>query len=150
MPESLYHPENTAARELLRGFIQRASDADFRQPMPAGWTVSGVLAHLAFWELRALTLLRKWQVEGISPSAVDIDVINETARRLCLAMEPSAAAELLQQSAAELDALIEQLDPDFIAQVETHGKTVRLNRASHRRAHLDEIHRALGWPPVEG
>jgi hypothetical protein len=117
--------------------------------MPGGWTVSGVLAHLAFWELRALTLLRKWQAEGITPSVVDIDVINESARRLCLTVEPRAAGELLLQSAAELDELIEQLDPDFITQVETDGKTVRLNRSLHRREHLAEIHQALNWPMDE-
>jgi hypothetical protein len=37
-----------------------------------------------------------------------------------------------------------QLDPETLADVETNGQTVRLNRAAHRQEHLGQIEQALG------
>ena len=53
--------ENTALRKLVEGL----SDDDLRTPMEAGWTVAAVLAHLAFWDQRAITLIEKWKQEGV-------------------------------------------------------------------------------------
>jgi hypothetical protein len=111
--------------------------------MPAGWTPAAVLGHLAFWDQRALTLIRKWQQEGITPSLNDTDVVNEASRPICLAVAPQAAIQLFIRVAEELDAVIAAMDPSFISRIETDGKTVHLNRAEHRRMHLQEIKEIL-------
>lgn len=147
MANSPYHQNNAAMLERLREFAARATQADLCHPMPAGWTVSAVLAHLAFWDTRAITLIRQWQAGGITPSPIDVDVINEVSRPLCLAIEPRAALELTLRCAAEVDALIEASDPAFLRQIETDGQTVHLNRGEHRRTHLTEIYQVLGWAP---
>jgi hypothetical protein len=134
---------NARSNEALRKFVKGLSLDDLRVPMEAGWTVSTVLAHLVFWDQRAITLIEKWKREGVGDSAVDTDVVNETARRLCLAIPPAEAAELCLAVADEIDRLITGLGPDMVEAIQTRGKTVRLNRADHRRTHMAEIERAL-------
>jgi hypothetical protein len=136
--------ENTVEREHLASLINRLTDDELNHPLEAGWTVSGVLAHLAFWDLRARILLRKWQKEGIRPSPIDVDIVNEATRELCVAISPRIAAQMAISAAEALDREIERLDPAMLSDVETKGKTVLLNRATHRREHLSKIERALG------
>jgi hypothetical protein len=66
-----YVEANAREREHLAALADRLTDVELSRPMEAGWTAAGVLAHLAFWDLRALALLRKWQSEGIGPSPMD-------------------------------------------------------------------------------
>jgi len=127
----------------LRELIGKLSDQDLRAPMPAGWTVASVLAHLAFWDQRAITLIEKWKSEGISPSPVDSDVVNEVARKLCLAIEPRRAAKLAVETAEEVDKVIAGLTPEMAAAILAKGLNVKLNRADHRRAHMGEIEKVL-------
>lgn len=143
-----YTHDNSAGRERLDALVARLTGEQLAHPMPAGWTVSAVLGHLAFWDLRAIVLLEKWQQEGIGPSPMDTDVVNEASRKLCLSISPRVAAQLALDTAAVLDGKIERLDPQFIAAVERDGTTVRLNRGRHRQTHIDEIESALGVRPV--
>jgi len=54
-----YVQGNTSEREYLVSLVNRLTDDELSCPLEAGWTVSAVLAHLAFWDQRALTLLKK-------------------------------------------------------------------------------------------
>jgi len=139
-----YTQNNRAARLELTALIERLSNEQLALPLDAGWTVAGVLAHLAFWDQRALTLLARWQAGGIGPSPIDVDVINEATRPLCIAIEPHRAAVLTVAAAEAIDQAIEQLPPAFMAQVERDGPTVHLDRAAHRREHLRHIAQSLG------
>ena len=72
-----YVAQNTAQRDRLSEFVERASDKELEAPMPAGWTVAAVLAHLAFWDQRIVVLVDAWQRAGATqvPSTVaDHDV----------------------------------------------------------------------------
>jgi hypothetical protein len=135
---------NTAEREHMKTMAAGYSDAELSRPMDAGWTAAAILAHLAFWDARAITLIRKWQKEGVGESPVDTDVINEATRGLCLAIPPRAAAALALEKASELDATIEKLSPEWVERIATIGTTVHLKRFQHRKEHLGEIEKALG------
>jgi hypothetical protein len=139
-----YVQENAIEREHLKASVSKLSDEELSRPLEAGWTVSAVLAHLAFWDQRALVLLGKWEKEGIGPSPIDVDIVNEATRIHCLAIPPQTAVEMAINSASAIDAEIEHLSPDMAAAIEATGKTVRLNRAQHRREHLSQIEKALG------
>ncbi len=136
--------DNQTEREHLTRLVNQLSDEQLTHPMPAGWTVAAVLAHLAFWDQRALVLLEKWDREGIGPSPIDTDLVNEVMRTLCLAIPPRQAAQLAIDCAARVDHTIERLSPQMVANVEQRGGTVHLKRADHRRTHLGEIERLLG------
>ena len=56
-----YVTENSAQRARLRALVDRLTDAELARPLDAGWTVAAVLAHVAFWDQRALTLIERWE-----------------------------------------------------------------------------------------
>ena len=145
MPDKSYVDENNKERERLSNLINRLKPEDLTHPMEAGWTVSAVLAHLAFWDLRASLLIDKWKIEGIETIPWDIDMVNDTTVPFLLAIPPRTAAELAIKFATEIDHKIEQLPDTFVKEIEINGKTVRLNRANHRRGHLDDIEKVLGF-----
>ena len=136
--------ENDIERQHLTDLANQLSDEQLSHPMQAGWTVSAVLAHLAFWDNRALVLIEKWQKDGIGPSPMDTDLVNEVVRRFLMEIPPRKAAKIAMASAAAIDQVIEQLSPEMTTAIDTIGKTVHLNRAEHRRLHLDEIEKVLG------
>jgi hypothetical protein len=143
MPEFDFVAKNNTERKNLVALARGLSVEDLRHAMPAGWTVSAVLAHLALWDLRALTLIQKWKNEGVTPSPIDTDVFNEATRRLFLAIEGQAAVELACSAAEEVDQAIAQLSPEMVNSIQTIATNVRLERAAHRRLHIGEIQQAL-------
>jgi len=143
-----YIARNDAERARLRALVARLSDADLARPMPGGWTVAAVLAHLAFWDQRIMVLLERWEQ---SPSAVppvineaDVDWVNDAAKPHFLAMPPRRAAELAVAIAEAVDAKVAALPDDLLARNEAAGKPLFMTRAEHRKEHLSEIEHALG------
>ncbi len=135
--------DNARENAHLMHLVEGLSDEDLRLPLEAGWTVSAVLAHLAFWDQRAITLIGRWKMEGVGPSAMDTDVVNEATRPLCLTIPPRQAATLAMAIADEVDKIIAGLAPEMVEAIQTKGTTVKLRRADHRRSHLGEIEKAL-------
>jgi len=143
-----YIARNDTERTRLRALVARLSDTDLARPMPAGWTVAGVLAHLAFWDQRALALLER-DLPSKSAAAPglrdeDVDWINDAAKPLCLALAPRRAADLAVAIAEEVDRKVAALSEDFITRNAAAGGPVNLDRAEHRREHLREIDQHLG------
>jgi hypothetical protein len=144
-----YVTENNEQRARLRALVERLSDGDLARPLDAGWTVGAVLAHLAFWDQRALILIERWEKEGArtpppSISEKDVDWINDSAKALCLALPPRAAARLAVATAEAVDRRVEALSSELVAANTAAGSPLNLLRAEHRREHLDEIEHAFG------
>jgi DinB superfamily len=138
---------NDTERARLEALVKGRSDADLGRAMPAGWTVASVLAHLAFWDQRALVLLERWEKEGVEPppeAAADVDWINDAAKPLFLALPPRRAAEVALAVAEAVDHKVATLADDLVARNAATGNRVNLTRAAHRREHLDEIEQVLG------
>jgi uncharacterized damage-inducible protein DinB len=141
-----YIAENNSQRQRLRALAEKLTDEQLRQPMAAGWTIAGVLAHLAFWDQRIIVLLEHWE-QGKAPrshDAEDVDWINDAAKALCLALPPRVAAQLALSTADAVDRKVEVLTDSRLAANEAAGHPLNLLRAQHRREHLDEIEQALG------
>ena len=141
---------NDAERERLRALVARLSDQELSRPMPAGWTAAALLAHAGFWDARAIFALEKWAMTGVEPPPGDFEPddvawINESAKPLCLALPPRAAAELALRLAAEADAKIKSLSDELVEKIRVVGP-FSISRAEHRREHLDDIERAFGAP----
>ena len=138
---------NDAERERLRALVTRLSDDDLRRPMPAGWTVAALLAHVGFWDARAIYALGRWAL-GLEPSPGDYEPddvgwINDSAKPLCLALPPRDAARLALRLAEEADGKIAALSDELVAKISEMGP-FNISRAEHRKEHLDDIERALG------
>lgn len=139
--------ENAKSRQRLETLVQDMSDEDLARTTPYGWTVSALLAHLAFWDQRVLVLLRRWERQGVDPSPIDPDAVNDALMPLCLALEPRSAVALCLSSAKAVDAEIESVGADMVYAIQASaGAQFRLSRAIHRTGHLDDIERLLTTP----
>jgi hypothetical protein len=143
-----YVSENQAALERLRALVDRLSDEELLRPMEAGWTVAGVLAHLAFWDYRIVTLLDQWGPDGHGtllpgPDESATHWINDAGKPLCLALPPRVAARVAIDAAMAADQRVAGLSEAQLAANRAAGGPISVLRAAHRREHLDEIERAL-------
>ena len=138
---------NDASRKRLEALVRRCSDADLAKPMPAGWTVAAVLAHVAFWDERVTLLAERWERQGLAPAPLieaDVDWVNDAPKPMYLAVPPRRAAELALAAAETVDRKVAALSDEMIARNVSAGSPLNLLRAEHRREHLDEIEHVLG------
>jgi hypothetical protein len=143
---------NEESRRRLLDLVDRLTDDDLALELDAGWTLGAVLAHIAFWDQRALTLIGRWSEDGVGPSPVDADAINDACRPLLRRLPPAAVRDLVRDSAAAIDAAIEGLTPSQMVDIQEHATQFHPCRGTHRNAHLDEleIHLARRGRPVRG
>jgi hypothetical protein len=139
MDDRSFVAENAKERERLRRLVERISDHELSQPMWEGWTIAAALAHLAFWDQRALALIKKWKISGVASSPIDDDVTNDSILPLCLAIPPRVAAMLAVSAAKAIDLELEKADEDLFREIWHLGERFRLYRSDHRKLHLDQI-----------
>ena len=138
-----YSQPNKVERDHLRAVVARLSDAQLALPAGAhGWTVGGLLAHVAFWDRRAVVLMERWKKGSLGSPPGDVDVVNDTIRPFLVALPPRRAAELALETAEAIDNEIDSLSVDMLERVEANGQP-RLDRASHRADHLEQIEKAI-------
>jgi len=145
MADRSYIAENDHEQRRLEALVGKLDDAALSRPMPAGWTVAGVLAHLAFWDERAVVLCAQLARGAPLPAmhGADVDWINDAAKPTQLALAPRRAATLAVESARAADQAVAALSDELLAKNAAAGSPIYLLRAEHRREHLDEIGRAL-------
>ena len=135
--------ENTRERERVRRLVDRISDKELSLPLWEGWTIAAALAHLAFWDQRALVLMKKWKISGVVSSPIDDDVTNDSILPLCLAIPPRVAARLAVTATEAIDLELEKVHEDLISDIWQLGERFRLYRSDHRKLHLDQIESLL-------
>jgi len=154
-PDRSYVAENEAQLTRMRDLVESMSDAELAEPMEAGWTVAGVLAHLAFWDQRIVILVDRWGADGKGtppdfprldpPPGSDaedaVDWINDAAKPLALALPPRIAAQVAVEAAAAADTRVAELSDELLAVNERTGLYINPSRGEHRREHLDDIER---------
>jgi hypothetical protein len=142
-----YSQQNAESRRHLEVLARQLSDQDLIRSTDYGWTVSALLAHLAFWDQRMLMILRRWLTEGFDNSPIDSAVVNDSLRVICHALEPRTAVELCLSSAEAVDAEFDKLTPELVKQLEDHAAATqtqfRMNRALHREDHVKDIEALL-------
>jgi len=140
-----YIAENDRERHRLEALVDKLDDAALSRPMPAGWTIAGVLAHLAFWDQRIVTFIEllKRGVTIPMENPVDVEWINEAAKPAQLALTPRRAATLAVVTARAIDQAVATLSDELLAMNAVAGSPINLLRAEHRREHLDEIEKVL-------
>ena len=139
-----YSAKNKLWREKLAALVKRLTDEDLAKPAGGpGWTVNGLLGHLAFWDLRAVRLIEHWKSGAVGPAGIDIDIVNESMRPFLNAVAHHEIRRLSVDAAESIDAVIDGLDAGFLARIEDVGKPVHLDRSSHRTHHMSQIERVL-------
>lgn len=142
-----YVEENEASRRDLAELIARLEEREFQCAVGSGWTVATSLCHLAFWDQRALFLLREWQGGPFEPSQLgsqSVDAINEAVKVISEAVPGPAAGKLALESAAAADSLVASLTDELAERIVWAGYERYLKRSLHRREHFEKIEEALG------
>ncbi len=135
-----YITSNNQERERLIALVNRLTDNELSLVLyKEGWTIAAALAHIAFWDMRRIVLLQKWQKEGVTASPSDDDVFNDTMLPFLLKIDPREAARTAVSTAITLDRELEKLPPEMVTAIEALGDIHALNRGLHRRMHLDDI-----------
>jgi uncharacterized damage-inducible protein DinB len=140
-----YVAANTRQRERLRALLEGLDDAALSAPVNEYWTVAGVLGHMAYWDLRFLTLADKidrgepWAAGDAEP---DGDWLNDSMRPLIHAIAPREAAALALRTAEQTDTRAEELPLDRLWP-DDPDSPINPARGEHRGEHLDEIEAAL-------
>lgn len=139
--------ENAATRQALVELASTLSENGYGGPIGPHWTVATTLCHLAFWDQRALFLLKAWEKGGTIEipklDAASVDSINEALNRIALEVPGVAAGRLAVESAGAVDGFVAQISNDLAERIEAAGFERYLRRSLHRQEHLDKIGRAL-------
>lgn len=142
-----YARQNEGSRLRLEALVGTLTDEDLALTTDYDWTVAGLLAHLAFWDQRMSVILKRWQEQGLDESPIDSGAVNDALREICQALEPHTAAQLAVSAAQKIDAELDDLSADRVAEIEAHAAATstqfRMNRSLHRDSHLKDIEALL-------
>jgi hypothetical protein len=133
---------NRAATERIRRLVDRLTDEQLKHPVGENWTVAICLAHLAFWDRRAMYVAEMTRREG-KAFVPNIDIfVNDLSLPLWAAIPPREAARLAVETADACDKELEAL-PEPLAEIMYDNRKRDVVRALHRNEHLDEVDTAL-------
>jgi hypothetical protein len=139
-----HYEDNDAERARLRRIAADLGENDLERTLGNGMTVAAALVHLAYWDEYCVALLRGWQRDGVSPTrGGDLDATNAAVAAIAAALPGPAAVRLAEEAAEKADALVASLDQGFVEAIEKAHASRMVHRALHRRAHLDQIERAV-------
>src|SRR5262249_30011385 len=144
MADRSYTTENDRERRRLEALVGKLDDATLGRPMPAGWTVAAVLAHLAFWDQRIVLFCERLR-RGASVPAIDsphVDWINDAAKPMQLALPPRRAAVVPAEGAGAAARAGGALWDELLGRNAAAGSPLNALREEHRRGHLNEIEQA--------
>jgi len=138
---------NNITRERLRDIVAKMNDADLARDLGGGWTVAAMLAHLAYYDFRAVAMFDQWRRTGeVTASPLDAEITNRAMLPLALNVAPRTAARLALEAAEAADSCVAELelDPDLLEKIEAAGDVnLRLDRGHHRQEHVRQIEQAL-------
>jgi hypothetical protein len=132
-----YVQRNAKSRERLASVCDRLTDEQLARVAFGEWTISAVLAHLAFWDRIAL---ERWNIfeKDRQPIPVLADIVNTAGAPGWLATPPREAARLVLEAAEAVDKRIEELPKDLIEAARPMNPRM-FERFHHRDEHLSAI-----------
>ena len=137
-----YVDQNREQLERLRRLVAQLSDDDLMRELSHGWTISDTLSHLAFYDRRAQVLLERFTQEGVFASPYDYDTINAALPYLTRRIPPREVAAEVLAAAEAADRAVAATPETLVGEIRRLNQ-VKLERADHRRSHLDDVEAAL-------
>jgi hypothetical protein len=143
-----YVARNDASRERLSARLDDLTVDELMTPVEGGWTVGGLLAHLAFWdrlvEQRWGLAAREGQTTPIGLDDELTDLINDAAMPAWLAVNAARLSGIVLEAAAAVDSVVAEVSDESVVAIEGEGRPRLLDRSRHRTLHLDAIEGVLG------
>ena len=131
--------------ELLFDALDALDERAFTLELSGGWTVSSVLAHLAFWDRWVETRWDLFEQSGRFDDLPDyiLDLVNAAAMPGWLAVPGGSALAIARSAAASVTSTIERLSNEAIRAAVDTGRPAMVDRTVHWRPHLEEIETAI-------
>ena len=134
--------QNQEQLERLRRLVAQLGDDDLKRELPDGWTIADALAHLAFYDRRAQILLERFAREGVFASPYDYETINAALLHLTRRIPSREIAAEVVEAAEAADRAAASTPAPLMGEIRRLNQ-VKLERAEHRRSHLDDIEALL-------
>ena len=133
---------NQASTQRMRDMTARLSTVQLGHPVGEHWTVSILLAHLAFWDRRVMYVLDMTEQNG-ALYVPEIDIfVNDLSLPLWAAIPPREAARIAIETAETLNRRLEAFPAALLEQIYAYNPRWVV-RAYHHDEHLDEADAAL-------
>ena len=137
-----------ASRERIRTLTARLTDEQLTLQVDPDWTVSALLAHIAFWDRFVVAEWEHALREGL-PAPIrwerpNTDLVNAANADEWRAIPPTTAVELIHAATEQHDAYVAALDERYASEAIAQGRPNLLDRSRHRDEHLDAIERTIG------
>jgi hypothetical protein len=133
---------NRASTERIRALTAHWTDEEMQHRVGEHWTVAIALAHLAFWDRRAMYVLDMTERDG-KLFVPEIDIfVNDLSLPLWAAIPPRAAARIAIAMAEYLDVRLERYPSGLLEEIFSYNQRWVV-RAMHRGEHLNEVENAL-------
>jgi hypothetical protein len=140
MIEPAYIVENRKTLARLKKVAGALTEKELERVIyKEGWTISVMLAHLAFCDERRRCMFAYWRQKGVCPTPYMDDVVNDALIPVMLKIPPKDTVSLAVGCAEAVDQEIEELSDKIRREIEALNEPRTLNRAEHRTQHLDEI-----------
>jgi Mycothiol maleylpyruvate isomerase N-terminal domain len=143
-----FRERNAEGLERLRALITSLSDDELTRSVGEQWTVSVVLAHLAFWDR---FLAARWTYAAdndlrIPPATPDFvaDLINDAALEGWQSCPPHDSAQQAMAAAENIERIVGALDEDTISEIIVGGRLPMIDRTRHWFQHIGQIESVLG------
>ena len=129
---------NRVSTNRIRALVARLTDEEMQRLVGEHWTVAIALAHLAFWDRRAMYVLDMTERDG-KLFIPEIDIfVNDLSLPLWAAIPPRKAARIAVETAETLDKRLEDFPPALLEEIYAYNKRWVV-RALHRGGHLDDV-----------
>jgi hypothetical protein len=137
-----YVHRNAESRERLASVCRLLTNEQLSRIAFDEWTISAVLAHMAFWDRIAL---ERWNIfeKERKPIPVLADIVNSAGAAGWLATPPREAARLAVEAAEAVDKRIAQLPAELIEEARAVNPRM-FERFHHRNEHLSAIEASAG------
>jgi hypothetical protein len=135
-----YVHRNSQSRARLVALCERINDEQLARIAFGEWTISAVLAHLAFWDR---ITLERWNVfeKDHRPVTMLDEPVNTAGAADWLAIPPRTAVRLALDAAEAVDKRIAELSEDLIDVARPVMDPRMFERFHHREDHLSAIER---------
>ena len=133
---------NAESRARLASICERVNNEQLARIAFGDWTVSAVLAHMAFWDRVALERWNTFEKER-QPVIQLPEFLNTVGAADWRAMPPRRAVTSALEAADALDKKIEDLPDDLIEAARQANNPRMFERFHHREDHLSAIERVI-------
>jgi uncharacterized damage-inducible protein DinB len=137
-----YIQRNAEARARLVDLCHRLNDEQLVRIAFGSWTVSTVLAHMAFWDRVALERWNIFEQERQRPSELP-EYLNTVAATDWLTVPPQTAVRSVLEATEALDKKIESLSEEVIAAARPMVNPRMFERFHHREDHISAIEKVI-------